>query len=168
MSTCACASAAHVCLLCAAVRAIATNQVSSSSSSCERPRVGYFPEGLEGHQVDEEAKVLAVPSLVVAGVLDDIARGIEAAAKGKPGAAAAAAKGSQATKGVDTLTNLSAYLLLHRAKSQGSFNPVAAGVSEKEATEVALVFYQVGAVWSCGLLPLLLLVAAWDGAGRMW
>lgn len=82
-------------MLVAAVKAIAASQGSSPA---------------EGLKIVEKAKA-AVSSIKVAQALDAIANMLDATADGKPQAAAEAGK---ATKSVDTLTNLSAYLTLYR------------------------------------------------------
>eukprot|EP00775_Hariotina_reticulata_P014815 gene14815-14996_t len=47
-----------------------------------------------------------------------------------------------ATKSIDTLTNLSAYLTLYRAEKSAGFDPSSVGMSEAEAANIALVFGQ--------------------------
>lgn len=128
-SECVCACVLpRCCLLRAAVKAIAATQSSS---------------GADGLKVVEKAKA-AVSSIKVAQALDAIAAMLDATADGRPAAAAAAGDSGKATKSVDTLTNLSAYLTLYRAESQGGFDPSSVGMSEKEAANIALAFGQVG------------------------
>lgn len=96
--------------------------------------------GAEGLKIVEKAKA-AVSSIKVAQALDAIAKMLDAAADG-PGAQQAAAGEGKATKSVDTLTNLSAYLTLYRAESREGFDPLSVGMSEKEAANIALAFGQ--------------------------
>jgi hypothetical protein len=86
----------------------------------------------------EKAKA-AVSAVKVAQALDAIAGMLETSLGKAP--AGGDGKG-QATKSMDTLTNLSAYLTLYRAESQGGFDPASVGMSESEAANIALVFGQ--------------------------
>lgn len=95
----------------------------------------------DGLAIVEKAKA-AVSAVKVAQALDAIAGLLEQSLAGKAGAAGSGAEGGKgaATRSIDTLTNLSAYLTLHRAESQAGFDPAAVGMSEAEAADIALAF----------------------------
>ncbi|KAF8058368.1 DYF13 [Scenedesmus sp. PABB004] len=90
--------------------------------------------GADGLKIVEKAKA-AVSAVKVASALDAIAGLLETAAAG-------GATRGDATKSIDTLSNLSAYVTLYRAESAGGFDPARVGLSEAEAANIALVFGQ--------------------------